>query len=93
MQAFYDAVESLPFFSEGRCVTLDLDPDKLDAGQLDELCGVLADPPRTTTVVITVKTPPRQKRKAYQAHQGVRRRGLRRRAGQPQEQRHAALFA
>ena len=63
LQAFYDAVESLPFFSEGRCVTLDLDPDKLDAGQLDELCGVLADPPRTTTVVITVKNPPAKREK------------------------------
>lgn len=63
LQAFYDAVESLPFFSEGRCVTLDIDPDKLDAGQLDELCGVLADPPRTTTVVITVKNPPAKREK------------------------------
>ena len=27
------------------------------------MCGVLADPPRTTTVVITVKTPPAKKEK------------------------------
>lgn len=63
LQAFYDAVESLPFFAGSRCVTLDLDPDKLDAGQVQELCGVLADPPATTTVILTVKTLPTKKEK------------------------------
>ncbi|MEM1485544.1 DNA polymerase III subunit delta [Oscillospiraceae bacterium PP1C4] len=63
LQAFYDAVESLPFFSENRCVTFDIDPDKLDAGQLSELCSVLADPPLTTTIIITVKNQPTKKEK------------------------------
>ena len=63
MQAFYDAVESLPFFSEARCVTLDLEPDKLDAGQVEELCKVLEDPPATTTVLLTVKQPPQRRDK------------------------------
>ena len=63
LQEFYDAVESLPFFSGNRCVTLDADPDKLDAGQMKELCSVLADPPMTTTVIVTVKTPPAKKEK------------------------------
>lgn len=63
LQAFYDAVESLPLFAEGRCVTLDLDPEKLDMGQLKELCGVLADPPLTTTVILTVKVQPAKKEK------------------------------
>ncbi len=55
LQAFYDAVESLPFFSESRCVTLDLTTEQLGAGDLKELCGILEDPPATTTVIITVK--------------------------------------
>ena len=58
MQSFFDAVEQLPMFSECRCVTLDLDLDKLDAGSFSELCGVLADPPQTTAVIVTVKNPP-----------------------------------
>lgn len=63
LQEFYDAVETLPFFAGNRCVTLDVDPDKLDAGQLSELCSVLADPPDTTTVILTVKSPPAKKEK------------------------------
>ncbi|MCI8648590.1 MAG: DNA polymerase III subunit delta [Anaerotruncus sp.] len=64
LQAFYDAVESLPFFSSGnRCVTLDIEPDRLDAGQMNDLKTVLADPPSTTTVIITVKSPPAKKEK------------------------------
>lgn len=58
MQSFFDAVEQLPMFADYRCVTLDLDLDKLDAGSFSELCSVLADPPQTTTVIITVKNPP-----------------------------------
>ena len=61
MQAFYDAVESLPFLSGGRCVTLDLEPDKLDSSTFDELCTVLSDPPQTTCVVVAVKHPPSKK--------------------------------
>lgn len=63
LQAFYDAVESLPFFADHRCVTLDLAPDKLDTGSLKELCGVLEDVPNTTTVIVTVKEPPGKKEK------------------------------
>lgn len=61
MQAFYDAVEQLPMFAESRCVTLDLDVDKLDATSFLELCKVLADPPATTAVIITVKNQPAKK--------------------------------
>ena len=55
LQGFYDAVESLPMFASGRCVTLDADLDQLDAGQIKEICTVLADPPETTTVIVTVR--------------------------------------
>lgn len=61
MQAFYDAVEQLPMFAENRCVTLDLDVDKLDASSFSDLCKVLADPPNTTTVILTVKNQPSKK--------------------------------
>lgn len=63
MQAFYDAVESLPMFASNRCVTLDIDTDKLSADLMKELCGVLADPPTTTTVIITVQNPQPKKDK------------------------------
>lgn len=55
MQAFYDAVESLPLFAESRCVTLDAELDKLDAAQMKELCAILEDPPVTTTIIITLR--------------------------------------
>lgn len=54
LQAFYDAVESLPFFAEQRCVTLALDLSKLDAASMKELCGMLENPPMSTTVVLTL---------------------------------------
>lgn len=55
MQSFYDAVESLPFFAESRCVTLDADLEKLDSGQMKELCSILEDPPATTTVIVSLR--------------------------------------
>lgn len=58
MQSFYNAVEQLPMFAENCCVTLDLDVDKLDASSFSDLCKVLADPPNTTTVIVTVKKQP-----------------------------------
>lgn len=62
LQAFYDAVESLPFFSQGgRCVVLDLEPDALDANQTQQLCQILADPPATTTIILTMKQSPSKK--------------------------------
>lgn len=55
LQAFYDAVESLPLMAPARCVTLDLTAEQLGAGELKELCAILEDPPATTTVILTVK--------------------------------------
>lgn len=66
MQAFYDAVESLPMFAEGRCVVADLDTDKLDAGQMRDLCAILEDPPSTTTVIVTIKNAEAKKDKLNQ---------------------------
>ena len=42
LQAFYDAVESLPLMAPARCVTLDLTAEQLGAGELKELCAILA---------------------------------------------------
>lgn len=64
MQAFYDAVESLPFFAENRCVTLDGDLEKLDSSQIRELCSILADPPLTTTVIVSLRNAEGKKDKA-----------------------------
>lgn len=63
LQQFYDAVESVPMFGGSRCVTLDAEPDKLSAGELGELCGVIADLPASTTVIITIKNAPAKKEK------------------------------
>ncbi|MBC8584601.1 DNA polymerase III subunit delta [Youxingia wuxianensis] len=65
MQDLYDAVEQLPFMAQARCVTVDIDPDKLDSGALKEFCSVISDPPATTTVIVTIKTgqPPLKKEK------------------------------
>lgn len=55
LQAFYDAVESVPFLAESRCVTLDADLDKLSSAEIQELCGILEDPPSTTTIIVSLR--------------------------------------
>lgn len=63
MQAFYDAVEALPFLAEGQCVTLDAQPDQFDSSQLKELCSILEDPPATTCIIITLRNTEGKKEK------------------------------
>lgn len=63
LQTFYDAVESVPLMAAGCCVTLSLDPEKLDMGRMKELCAVIGDPPQTTVIVVTVKEPPARREK------------------------------
>lgn len=54
-QEFFDAVESVPLFSGGRCVTLDIDPAQPSQSVFKELLQVLDNPPQTTTIIVTVK--------------------------------------
>ena len=55
LQTFYDAVESAPLMAAGCCVTLSLDPEKLDMSRMKELCAVIGDSHKTTVIVVAVK--------------------------------------
>ena len=48
-----DAVDSLPFFSEKKCILIeDLDPDALDAAENKAYLGIIENVPDTTVLII-----------------------------------------